>query len=240
MSIADTIAEPLMIFEPRMDAGTRRTKIAAMLEQVGLDAAMGAHHPHELSGGQCQRVAVARAMILQPRLLVCDEPVSSLDVSIQGQIVNLLADMQARFGTAMLFISHNLGVVRHLSRRIMVMYLGRCVEVAPCEQLFAQPLHPYTRALLAALSGTGFAAAPDAALPAAAVPTPHAPASHVPTSHVRAQVQPPRAAGCVYRERCSFALGVCHTHDPPLLEIAPQRFAACHRAREFCDPAQVA
>jgi oligopeptide/dipeptide ABC transporter ATP-binding protein len=233
MRAADAIAEPLRIFEPRMDEAARRAKIAAMLEQVGLNAGMGTRYPHELSGGQCQRVAVARAMILQPKLLVCDEPVSSLDVSIQGQIVNLLSDMQAQFGTAMLFISHNLGVVRHLSQRIMVLYLGRCVELAAREELFARPLHPYTQTLLAAASGK-VAAGP----PATGTPATGTPATGMQATGMQAADKPP--AGCVYRERCSFAMDLCHTLDPPLVEIVPRRFAACHRAREFCDPAQVA
>ena len=122
-----------------------------MLERVGLAAGMSDRYPHEFSGGQCQRIGIARAMILRPKLLICDEPVSSLDVSIQGQIVNLLLDLQRDLDTAMLFISHNLAVVRHLSNRVLVMYLGRLVEVAARDVLFAAPRHPYTRALLAAV-----------------------------------------------------------------------------------------
>ena len=186
---------------------------AEMLERVGLNAAMARRYPHELSGGQCQRVAIARAMILKPSVLICDEPVSSLDVSIQGQIVNLLSDLKTQFGTALLFISHNLAVVRHLSERIMVLYQGRCVELAAREALFARPLHPYTRALLAAAAGA------PATAPAALAPA---------------------GAGCRFRERCSFAIEACRTLDPPLSEVLPQRFAACHRAREFCETAPVA
>ena len=122
-----------------------------MLERVGLSADMAQRYPHEFSGGQCQRIGIARAMMLRPKLLICDEPVSSLDVSIQGQIVNLLTDLQRDLGTAMLFISHNLAVVRHLSHRVLVIYGGRLVEVADRDQLFAAPAHPYTRALLAAI-----------------------------------------------------------------------------------------
>jgi ABC-type oligopeptide transport system ATPase subunit len=122
-----------------------------MLERVGLAPQVAGRYPHEFSGGQCQRIGIARAMMQSPQLLVCDEPVSSLDVSIQGQIVNLLSDLQRDLGTAMLFISHNLAVVRHLSQRVMVMYAGRIVETATREELFAAPVHPYTRALLAAV-----------------------------------------------------------------------------------------
>ena len=150
MRVGEILAEPLRIFEPRMAAAARRVRIAQMLERVGLTSAMGQRYPHEFSGGQCQRIGIARAMMLNPRLLICDEPVSSLDVSIQGQIVNLLADLQGELGTAMLFISHNLAVVRHLSHRVMVMYRGRVVETAARDTLFAAPVHPYTQALLAA------------------------------------------------------------------------------------------
>jgi oligopeptide transport system ATP-binding protein len=212
MSIADAIAEPLKTFEPQLDIFARRLKIDAMLERVGLDSDMGGRYPHELSGGQCQRVGVARAMILNPKLLVCDEPVSSLDVSVQGQIVNLLSDLQGEFGTAMLFISHNLAVVRYLSRRIMVIYLGRCIEIAARDEFFARPLHPYSRALLAAASG-----APAATLG-----------------------EPTAATGCAYRGRCGYAIALCETLEPPLSEVIPGRFAACHRAREFCGDGLVA
>jgi oligopeptide transport system ATP-binding protein len=151
MPVGETIAEPLRIFEPGLTAGARQARVKEMLERVGLSAAMMRRYPHEFSGGQCQRIGIARAMILAPKLLICDEPVSSLDVSIQGQIINLLLDLQRDAGTAMLFISHNLAVVRHLSHRIMVMYSGSIVEVASREALFAAPVHPYTRALLAAV-----------------------------------------------------------------------------------------
>jgi oligopeptide transport system ATP-binding protein len=215
MAIGAAIAEPLLIFEPRLDAAARRSAVADMLERVGLHADISGRYPHELSGGQCQRVAIARAMILKPKLLICDEPVSSLDVSIQGQIVNLLADLKSQFGTALLFISHNLAVVRHLSERIMVLYLGRCVELAPRDALFARALHPYSQALLAAASHSAGAAL------------------GVSSQH------PPAVRGCLYRERCSFAIGSCQSVDPPLSEVQPQRFAACHRAREFCEAGQV-
>ena len=151
MTVGETIAEPLRIFEPDLNARARRDRVAGMLERVGLAADVIGRYPHEFSGGQCQRIGIARAMILGPKLLICDEPVSSLDLSIQGQIVNLLLDLQGDVGTAMLFISHNLAVVRHLSHRILVMYSGRLVEIAPRDALFASPLHPYTRALLAAV-----------------------------------------------------------------------------------------
>jgi oligopeptide transport system ATP-binding protein len=151
MSVGETLAEPLRIFEPHLTAAARGRLIAVMLERVGLSADMAARRPHEFSGGQCQRIGIARAMMLRPKLLVCDEPVSALDVSIQGQIVNLLSDLQREFGMSMLFISHNLAVVRHLSHRVAVIYRGRLVEVADRDALFCAPVHPYTRALLAAV-----------------------------------------------------------------------------------------
>jgi len=225
MSIADAIAEPLKIFEPQLAAKARAGRVAAMLERVGLNPGMGGRFPHEFSGGQCQRVGIARAMILNPKLLICDEPVSALDVSIQGQIVNLLADLQSEFGTAMLFISHNLAVVRHLSRRIMVIYLGRCVESAARDDLFAKPLHPYSTALLAAASIAALGAQ-SAAVESAGPPS-AGPRSAAPT------------IGCAYRDRCRHSIAACETIEPPLSEVAAEHFAACHRSREFSDARQV-
>jgi len=151
MSVRSIIAEPLCVFEPSLTEAERHRRVGGMLERVGLSADMINRYPHEFSGGQCQRIGIARAMILHPKLLICDEPVSSLDVSIQGQIVNLLLDLQAEFSTAMLFISHNLGLVRHISHRVAVMCRGQIVESAARDQLFAAPAHPYTRALLEAV-----------------------------------------------------------------------------------------
>jgi oligopeptide transport system ATP-binding protein len=151
MTVESAVAEPLSIFEPQLNAASRREQVHAMLGRVGLDAHAAPRYPHEFSGGQCQRIGIARAMILKPKLLVCDEPVSSLDVSIQGQIVNLLMDLQRETGMTMLFISHNLAVVRHVSRRVMVIRAGQLVEIASSDALFAAPSHPYTKALLAAV-----------------------------------------------------------------------------------------
>ena len=151
MTVAGTLAEPLRVFERSLSSRERRLRTARMLERVGLEESMLDRYPHELSGGQCQRIGIARAMMLHPKLLVCDEPVSSLDVSIQGQIVNLLADLQREFDTAMLFISHNLAVVRHISHRVVVIQEGNVIESGTCDALFAAPAHPYTRALLAAV-----------------------------------------------------------------------------------------
>ena len=216
MTVGEAVAEPLRIFEPGLKADGRAERVGQMLERVGLAAGMGRRYPHEFSGGQCQRIGIARAMILGPKLLVCDEPVSSLDVSIQGQIVNLLLDLQRDAGTAMLFISHNLAVVRHLSHRILVMYSGRLVEIAPRDALFAAPIHPYTRALLAAVPS----------------PTPLARTVQAPSALIEAPASS-AATGCAYRGRCSHALPVCGVTTPLLEEVTPRHWAACHRAREL-------
>jgi oligopeptide/dipeptide ABC transporter ATP-binding protein len=220
MTVGDAIAEPMLIFEPELTAAARRRKVAAILQRVGLGADMASRYPHEFSGGQCQRIGIARATVLRPKLLVCDEAVSSLDVSIQGQIINLLLDLQQDMGMAMLFISHNLAVVRHLSHRVLVMYLGRLVEVAPCEALFAAPVHPYTRALLAAVPRIP----PLAGLPKS---VPLAETSLAAGSMLH---------GCAFRDRCPYALPLCASSDPPLAEIAAGRMVACHRSHETLNP----
>jgi len=203
---------------------------------------MAGRYPHEFSGGQCQRIGIARAMILSPKLLVCDEVVSSLDVSIQGQIINLLLDLQET-GMALLFISHNLAVVRHVSHRVLVMYLGKIVETAPCEALFASPVHPYTRALLAAVPqvkpDTVEAAAP--AVRAAPTPPLTLAASTLPVAlderdDERAEMARLMASGCAFRDRCPYALPVCQTADPQLLEVGAGHWAACHRSHETLNP----
>jgi len=215
LSVGDAIGEPLEIFANALSADERRRRVCDMLERVGLSAAMAGRYPHQFSGGQCQRIGIARAMILRPKLLVCDEPVSSLDVSIQGQIVNLLADLQTEWGTAMLFISHNLAVVRHLCHRVLVIYRGRLVEVAPRDALFAAPIHPYTRALLAAVPD------PTRRLAGIALTT----GGDAPDTRDAPQ-------GCVFHPRCSYAQSLCRAAVPPLEAVAPGHSVACHRWRE--------
>ncbi len=205
MSIGDALAEPLKIFEPTLSAAGRHSRITGMLDRVGLAADMVRRYPHEFSGGQCQRIGIARAMMLRPKLLICDEAVSSLDVSVQGQIVNLLADLQRDFGMAMLFISHNLAVVRHLSHRVLVLYRGRLVEEAGTDALFAAPVHPYTRELLAAASGGQVREAPTTE---------------------------PVTGGCDFFPRCPYAQALCGASVPLLEEVATGQWAACHRWRE--------
>jgi oligopeptide transport system ATP-binding protein len=226
MTVGEAIGEPLQIFEPGLTARARQLQVDAILERVGLASGMAARYPHEFSGGQCQRVGIARAMILRPKLLICDEVVSSLDMSIQGQIVNLLIDLQREAAMAVLFISHNLAVVRHLSQRVMVIYLGRLVEIALCDALFAMPKHPYTRALLAAVPQLPSDTAPNAPTVAAVPVLPVEP------------IQPARlmASGCAYRDRCPYVLPICETQDPPLIEVDAGHWAACHRSHETLIP----
>jgi len=214
MTVGEALAEPLKIFEPGLKPLEQQQRIGAILERVGLAAAMAARYPHEFSGGQCQRIGIARAMILKPKLLVCDEPVSSLDVSIQGQIINLLLDLQRDTAMAMLFISHNLAVVRQLSHRVLVMYAGRPVELGARDSLFAAPLHPYTQALLSAARS----ALPSALRTAAS--------SEIPAA------ADPESAGCAFRGRCPIALPICASRVPPLSEVSPGHWAACHRSHE--------
>jgi oligopeptide transport system ATP-binding protein len=215
MSVGAALSEPLEIFEPALSARARSTRVEAMLERVGLSAGAARRHPREFSGGQCQRIGIARAMMQRPKVLVCDEPVSSLDVSVQGQIVNLLADLQRERGMAMLFISHNLAVVRHLSHRVLVIYRGRLVETASCDALFAAAAHPYTQALLAA------------------VPQPYAElARKAPgIGEVLPEERPP-AQGCAFHARCPHARDSCLQSVPALQRVAEGHFAACHRWRE--------
>ena len=205
MTIGENDCRAAAIFEPAVSTPHALLRMGGMLERVGLSPTMMDRYPHEFSGGQCQRIGIARAMISGPKLLICDEPVSSLDVSIQGQIVNLLLDLQRDTGAAMLFISHNLAVVRHLSHRILVMYAGRLVEVATRDALFATPVHPYTRALLAA------------------VPPPPARAPHAPPAPP-APSESPAAEPPAHRLRLSGPLRLCaaglRTGSAPALEEA--------------------
>ena len=212
MSIGDIIAEPLLVHRrvATRDAAWQRT--AALLEQVGLPLFMAERYPHQLSGGQRQRVGIARALTLEPDLIVCDEAVSALDVSIQGQIVNLLDELQRRLGLSYVFIAHDLAVVRHLSHRVVVMYLGRVMEMAERDDLYGAPLHPYTLALLEA------APVPD---PATERARQRAPLGGEPPSPLR---PPP---GCVFHTRCPRADAECRTTVPPLREIRAGHFAAC-------------
>lgn len=211
MSVGSTIAEPLTK-RLRLGRGAARDRVAELLDQVGLHRDMAERFPHQLSGGQRQRVGIARALAMEPDFIVCDEPVSALDVSIQGQIVNLLQDLQARLGLAYLFIAHDLAVVRHLSHRVVVMYLGRIMEMADRDALYGAPLHPYTKALLDA------APVPDPTIERARAP-------RLLGGEIPSPLTPP--AACVFHTRCLMAGPECREVVPPLREVRPGHFAAC-------------
>ncbi len=209
--VGDIVAEPLVI-AGLADRNARAQRVHDTLAAVGLDPDLVLdRRPHEFSGGQCQRICVARALILEPELIVCDEPVSALDVSIRAQIINLLEDMKARYGLTLLFIAHDLAVVKAVSDRVAVMYLGRICEVGPAETLFADPAHPYTRLLLDAIP----------------VPDPSVrPAENVTVGEPPSPIAPP--SGCRYRTRCPRADARCAAEVPPLRQVAPGRLVACH------------
>ena len=209
--IGDIIAEPLIIAGVK-DKAERERRVREVMVAVGLDPdnAIG-RLPHEFSGGQCQRISIARALILEPEFVVCDEPVSALDVSIRAQILNLLEDMKRRYGLTLLFIAHDLAVVKAVSDRVAVMYLGRLCEVAPTERLFERPAHPYTALLLEAIP------VPDPAVK---------PASNLATGEPPSPLDPP--SGCRFRTRCPRADALCASKVPELSEVAPGQFAACH------------
>ena len=219
-TVRQAVREPLDIFEPRRPARERDRLADAMLDRVGLGAAYAERYPHELSGGQNQRVSIARALVAEPRLVICDEAVSALDVSIQAQILNLLADIQRDTGIALLFISHDLSVVRHLSRRLLVLYLGRTMECGDAATIFANPRHPYTRSLIDAVP------VPDPAIERArrAPPLP---------GDLPSPLAPP--SGCVFRTRCPRASSVCAITPPPL-RGGPGALFACHHPLEEPTP----
>ena len=208
MSVASLLAEPMRVHGIGT-AAERAARVRALLGLVGLAPEHASRYPHEFSGGQRQRIAIARALAAGPKFLVCDEPTSALDVSIQAQVLNLLSDLQARFGLSMLFVSHNLGAVRQMAGRVAVMYLGRVVEEAAREVLFAAPLHPYTSALLSAVPEPGITT--TRIVLKGDVPNPADPPS-----------------GCRFRTRCPLAEPRCAASEPALAEVAPLHFVACH------------
>jgi oligopeptide/dipeptide ABC transporter ATP-binding protein len=218
-TVEDIIAEPIDVHGLAANRTERRDRVIDLLRLVGLDAVHLRRHPFEFSGGQRQRIAIARALAPQPRLIVADEPVSALDVSIQSQVVNLMQDLQERFGLAYLFISHDLAVVRHIAHRVAVMYLGRLVEVAGTDALFGAPHHPYTQALLSA----------------APVPDPERRRTRIVLSgDVPSPANAP--AGCAFHPRCPIVRDICRTQVPALRDLGHGHHAACHFAAPFPIP----
>jgi peptide/nickel transport system ATP-binding protein len=210
-SVGDIVAEPLIIAGVK-DAAERNAKVREALQAVGLDPELVAQRrPHEFSGGQCQRISIARTLVLEPHLVICDEPVSALDVSIRAQIINLLEEMKARYGLTLIFIAHDLAVVKVVSDRVAVMYLGKLCEIAGTEQLFRRPAHPYTRVLLAAIPKPD----PDAPL-----------ADTVPVGEPPSPIAPP--SGCRFRTRCPRSTDRCAQEEPVMRSIGEGHFIACH------------
>ncbi|HKX02966.1 MAG TPA: oligopeptide/dipeptide ABC transporter ATP-binding protein [Methylomirabilota bacterium] len=214
MTVGQIIAEPLAVHRIVPDRAARAARVQDLLRHAGLLPAMARRYPHELSGGQRQRVGIARALAMEPSLIICDEPVSALDVSIQAQIINLLEELQAEFGLTYLFVAHDLSVVRHISDRVAVMYLGKIVEITDRKSLYEDPLHPYTKALLSAVP------IPD--------PVVEARREHVVLGgEVPSPLSPP--SGCVFHPRCPIAVAECRTTVPELRQIRPGHRAACIR-----------
>ncbi|MBM3534848.1 MAG: dipeptide ABC transporter ATP-binding protein [Alphaproteobacteria bacterium] len=212
-TVEQIVGEPLVIHGVGGRA-ERRDRVLALIERVGLSAEHLRRHPHEFSGGQRQRIGIARALALNPKLVVCDEAVSALDVSIQAQVVNLLKRLQRDVGLTYLFVAHDLAVVRHISNRVAVMYLGRIVELAPTAELFARPHHPYTQALLSAIPRPKAEVRRSRVLLSGDVPSPMAPPS-----------------GCRFHTRCPLAVDRCRIEDPPTQDLGEGRSVACHLVR---------
>ena len=215
MTVGEMLAEPLLLHTD-LSSADRRGRVAELLRTVGLRSEHAQRYPHEFSGGQRQRIAIARALAVEPKLIVCDEPVSALDVSIRSQILNLLRSLQQRLGLAYIFISHDLAVVRHIATRVAVMYLGRIVESAACDALFAEPHHPYTQALLSAVPVVTAGERRQRRILPGDPPSPLAP--------------PP---GCHLHPRCAYAQGVCTRVDPELADDGANHTTACHLWRDI-------
>jgi oligopeptide transport system ATP-binding protein len=218
MTVGEIVADPLRTLMPELSGAERRARVLKILEAVGLLPEMINRYPHEFSGGQAQRIGIARALITEPKLIVCDEPVSALDVSIQAQILNLVSELKDQFGLTLIFISHNLSVVRHVADRIMVLYLGRIVELADGDDLYREPQHPYTRALLTAVPIPDPIRARQRSIEGL-------------TGDIPSPINPP--SGCTFRTRCRYAVSLCAQMRPPLESVNATRLVACHRWREI-------
>jgi oligopeptide/dipeptide ABC transporter ATP-binding protein len=214
MTVQQLIAEPLIINKVCKNKAEIEERVNQMMDTVGLASRLAMSYPHELDGGRRQRIGIARALVLEPKFVVCDEPVSALDVSIQAQILNLLMDLQEQMGLTYLFITHDLSVVKHISDEIMVMYLGKCVEKAPADEIFSNPIHPYTKALLAA------------------IPIPSVESCHKIRTLLQGEVTSPinPKPGCRFAARCDHATEACHTGEMELKEVSPGHFVACVQA----------
>ena len=218
MNVGEIIAEPLTTFYPQMRRVQIRERVKGMLKMVGLLPNQINRYPHEFSGGQCQRIGIARALVLNPKLVVCDEPVSALDVSVQAQIINLLKDLQRKLELSLIFIAHDLSVVRHISDRVMVMYLGRVMEIADRDQIYRRPRHPYTSALVKSVP------IPDPRLERNKHDTGL-------TGDMPSPLNPP--SGCVFRTRCPYAVDRCEADVPPLRPMDDNSLVACHEAEKI-------
>ena len=218
MTVGDIIAEPLWTFYPKIARVQVEERVRGMMKMVGLLPNQINRYPHEFSGGQCQRIGIARALVLNPRLIICDEPVSALDVSIQAQIINLLRDLQKKLDLSLIFIAHDLAVVKHISDRVMVMYLGRAMEVAESTRLYERPRHPYTSALVKAVP----------------IPDPSLSLRQRETGlrgDMPSPLNPP--SGCVFHTRCPYAVKRCELEVPPLRRLPEGDWVACHLAEEL-------
>jgi len=214
MTVEQIVGEALDIHQLTDSKSARQKRIAELLNAVGLDQVYAQRYPHEFSGGQRQRIGIARALAVEPELIICDEPVSALDVSVQAQIINLLQDLQQQRGIAYLFIAHDLAVVEHISRRVMVMYLGKIVETAEAKSIIREPRHPYTQALISAIPEVDPESKRRRIILPGDVPSP---------------IHPP--PGCPFHPRCPVSEARCKTDVPPLREISPSHWAACHLAK---------
>ncbi|WP_353093630.1 oligopeptide/dipeptide ABC transporter ATP-binding protein [Tissierella praeacuta] len=218
MTVEEIVAEPLDIHHAYKNKGERNNRVIELLKLVGLNEEHAMRFPHEFSGGQRQRIGIARALALNPKFIVCDEPISALDVSIQAQVVNLLKELQEKLGLTYMFIAHDLSMVRYISDRVGVMYLGHMMELAPSEELYENPIHPYTRALLSAIP----------------IPDPEIQRSRhriMLEGDVPSPINPKE--GCRFVDRCSYAVEKCRETNPTFEEIRPNHFISCHRAREI-------